>query len=107
MSKIMKINKKKEHKKLIKLVSEQETLIRMLMNYYKRTSDITEEIQEEMFPHEEPTICGCEECDELVYPIFKYLQRHEYIYENFDSLTVENINLGLTSEIVYQNNYLN
>ena len=44
----MKINKKKEHKKLIKLVSEQETLIRVLMNYYKRTSDITEEIQEEM-----------------------------------------------------------
>ena len=107
MSRIMKINKKKEHKKLIKLVSEQETLIRMLMNYYKRTSDITEEIQEEMFPHEEPTICGCEECDELVYPIFKYLQRHEYIYENFDSLTVENIDLGLTSETVYHNNYLN
>ena len=107
MSRIMKINKKKEHKKLIKLVSEQETLIKMLMNYYKRTSDITEEIQEEMFPHEEPTICGCEECDELVYPIFKYLQRHEYIYENFDSLTVENIDLGLTSETVYHNNYLN
>ena len=107
MSRIMKINKKKEHKKLIKLVSEQETLIRMLMNYYKRTSDITEEIQEEMFPHEEPTICDCEECDELVYPIFKYLQRHEYIYENFDSLTVENIDLGLTSETVYHNNYLN
>ena len=107
MSRIMKINKKKEHKKLIKLVSEQEILISMLMNYYKRTSDITEEIQEEMFPHEEPTICNCEECDGIVYPIFKYLQRHEYLCENFDSLTVENIDLGLTSEIEYQNNYLN
>ncbi len=107
MSKMMNIIRKNEHKKLIKLVSEQETLISMLMNYYKRTSDITEEIQEEMFPLEEPTICNCEECDGIVYPIFKYLQRHEYLCENFDSLTVENIDLGLTSEIEYQNNYLN
>ena len=97
MSKIMKNNRKNEHKKLIKLVSEQETLIKMLSDYYVRTDDITREVQDEMFPTSEPTRCNCsyEECDNLVYPISQFIQHYEYVSENFDSLKVEKINIGL------------
>ena len=95
MSKTMKKLRKNEHKKLLKLVSEQETLIMLLTDYYRRTTDMTVEVQEEMFPEDEPTPCENEDCDQLVYPINGFLIHHEYISENFDSLTVEDINLGL------------
>jgi hypothetical protein len=97
MSKIMKNNRKNEHKKLIKLVSEQEKLIRMLSDYYVRTDDITRDVQDEMFPETEIIPCKCrnEECDELVYPIHQFIQHHQYVSENFDSLKVEQINISL------------
>ena len=44
MSKTMKKNRKNEHKKLIKLVSEQETLIKMLTDYYVRTDYDTRDV---------------------------------------------------------------
>ena len=97
MSKIMKINKKKEHKKLTKLVSEQETLIKMLTDYYVRTDYDTRDVQDEMFPDTEIQPCECshEECDELVYPILQFIRHYQYISENFDSCPIEEINLGL------------
>ena len=97
MSKIMKNNRKNEHKKLIKLVSEQETLIKLLTDYYVRTDYITRDVQDEMFedPGTEPCECGNEECDELVYPILQFIRHYQYISENFDSCPIEEINLGL------------
>jgi hypothetical protein len=67
----MKNNRKNEHKKLIKLVSEQETLIKMLTDYYVRTDYITRDVQDEMFPETDPVPCDC--CDELVYPILQFI----------------------------------
>ncbi len=98
MSKIMKNNRKNEHKKLIKLVSEQEKLIRMLSDYYVRTDYDTRDVQDEMFPDPgtEPCECGNEECDELVYPILQTIRHYQYIFENFDSCPIEEINLGLS-----------
>ena len=98
MSKIMKTNRKNEHKKLIKLVSEQETLIKLLTDYYVRTDYITRDVQDEMFedPGTEPCECGNEECDELVYPILQSIRHYQYISENFDSCPIEEINLGLS-----------
>lgn len=98
MSKIMKNNRKNEHRKLIKLVSEQETLIKMLTDYYVRTDYMTRDVQDEMFPdpETEPCECGHEDCDELVYPILQFIRHYQYIYENFDSCPIEKINLGLS-----------
>ena len=98
MSKIMKNNRKNEHKKLIKLVSEQETLIKMLTDYYVRTDYDTRDVQDEMFPDTETIPCKCshEECDELVYPILQFIRHYQYISENFDSCPIEEINLGLS-----------
>ena len=94
----MKTNRKNEHKKLIKLVSEQETLIKLLTDYYVRTDYITRDVQDEMFedPGTEPCECGNEECDELVYPILQSIRHYQYISENFDSCPIEEINLGLS-----------
>ena len=75
------------------MVSEQETLIDMLGNYVKRTEEITREVQEEMFPKMTPESCDC--CGEPVYPIIKFLHDYEFISENFESLEIEDINLGL------------
>ena len=98
MSKIMKNNRKNEHKKLIKLVSEQETLIKMLTDYYVRTDYMTRDVQDEMFDYNEIEPCKCrdEECDELVYPILQFIRHYQYISENFDSCPIEEINLGLS-----------
>ena len=98
MSKIMKNNRKNEHKKLIKLVSEQETLIKLLTDYYVRTDYMTRDVQDEMFDYYEIEPCECiqEECDELVYPILQSIRHYQYISENFDSCPTEEINLGLS-----------
>ena len=95
MSKIMKNNRKNEHKKLIKLVSEQEKLIKMLSEYYVKTDYDTRDVQDEMFPETDPVPCDC--CDELVYPILTFIHYYQYVSKNFDSLKVEEINLGLSS----------
>ncbi len=100
MSKIMKNNRKNEHKKLIKLVSEQETLIKLLSDYYQRTDYMTRDVQDEMFDYYEIEPCECiqEECDELVYPILQIIRQYEYISENFDSCPIEKINLVFNRE---------
>ena len=97
MSKIMKIDKKKEHKKLTKLVSEQEKLIEMLSEYYRRTENICELnrlVQEEMFSIGLKTLdCFC--CEEPHYPILTFIHDYEYISKNYESLELENIDLHL------------
>ena len=84
--------------KLRKLMTEQKTLIEMLSDYYRRTEYISElnfEVQEEMFPDNEPVPCVCEECDNLVYPIETFIQKYQFVLEKFDSLEIEEIDINL------------
>ena len=107
MSKIMKNNRKNEHKKLIKLVSEQEKLIRMLSDYYVRTENIcvlNRIVQEEMFSVGLETLeCFC--CEEPHYPILTFIHDYEYISENYESLEDEDIDLHLKPTQFFERYY--
>ena len=91
------MNKKNKNKyeKEFKLMSIQESLIDMLGNYVKRTEEITREVQKGMFPTMKPEPCDC--CGEPVYPIIKFLHDYEFVSENFESLEVEDIDIGLVT----------
>ena len=86
--------RKEEYKKEFKLISIQESLIEMLGNYVRRTEEITREVQKEMFPKMKPEPCDC--CGEPVYPIIKFLHDYEFVYDNFESLEVEDIEISLS-----------
>jgi len=93
-NRISKNRRKNEHKKLIKLVSEQENLIDCLHEYYLRTRHLTKEVEEEMFPNCEPYYF--EKVDEYVNPLFLCFETFNIVKENFDSLSVDQIKFGLS-----------
>ena len=86
---------KNKYEKEFKLMSIQESLIDMLGSYVKRTEEITREVQKGMFPTMKPEPCDC--CGEPVYTIIKFLHDYEFVSENFESLEVEDIDIGLVT----------
>ena len=78
----------------IKLIELQGQLISLLSDYYMRTDELTRDIQNEMIPDAEPQSCEC--CDEPVYPILHTIHRYEDILENFDSIEIDEMDLGIT-----------
>ena len=81
-----------QKEKSIKLIETQSLIIQMLSDYYMRTKK-SPEIQEEMFPTMETQSCDC--CNDPIYPIDQFLMDYDEICENYDSMEVEDIDIGL------------
>ena len=81
-----------QKEKSIKLIETQSLIIQMLSDYYDRTKK-SPEIQERMFPTMETQ--SCDSCEDSIYPIDQLLMDYEEICENFDSLEIEDIDIGL------------
>jgi hypothetical protein len=87
-----KSNKSFNEQKTLKLIETQSLIIKMLSDYYMRTKK-SPEIQEEMFPTMETQSCDC--CNDPIYPIDQLLIGYDEICENFDSMEVEDMDIGL------------
>ena len=85
-------NKSFKEQKSLKLIETQSLIIQMLSDYYDRTKK-SPEIQEKMFPTMETQ--SCDSCEDSIYPIDQLLMDYEEICENFDSLEIEDIDIGL------------
>ena len=94
-------------KKLHKLVSEQEKLIEMLSEYYRRTENIcvlNRLVQEEMFSIGLETLdCFC--CEEPHYPILTFIHDYEYISKNYESLELDDLDLHLKPTQLFEKYY--